>query len=148
MKDNDHSLRKKSTARRKPDADSTVVATPPATVQRGNVQKPVTVTWLIDGEKHSAKFTQAITIGRDETCEVRISDESVSRQHVQIWCEAGQWHIADLESGNGTFLDRVLVHKAILPRKSTLRLGSDGPKLWIKVPGAPGGASVAEIAKH
>jgi len=112
------------------------------------VQKPLTVTWLVNGEKQTAKFTQAITIGRDESCDVSLSDDCVSRQHVQIWCEAGQWHIADLQSGNGTFLDRVLVQKAVLPRKSTLRLGIDGPKIWIKVPGAPGGTSVAEISEH
>ena len=142
MKGNDHRLMKRS------DPESTVVATPPETTGRGGVQKPVTVAWLVDGEKQTAKFTQTITIGRDDSCDVCVKDESVSRQHVQIWCEAGRWHIADLNSGNGTFLDRVLVQEAVLPRKSTLRLGSDGPKIWIKVPGASGGASVAEIAEH
>jgi membrane-bound lytic murein transglycosylase D len=142
MKANDHRLMKRS------DPESTVVATPPETAGRGGVQKPVTVAWLVDGEKQTAKFTQAITIGRDDSCDVCVKDESVSRQHVQIWCEAGRWHIADLNSGNGTFLDRVLVQEAVLPRKSTLRLGSDGPRIRIKVPGASGGASVAEIAEH
>ena len=148
MKDNDHSLMERPAARSEPDAESTIVVDRPETARGGDVQKPVTVTWLVDGEKQTAKFTQAITIGRDACCDVRLSDESVSREHVQIWCEAGQWHIADLESGNGTFLDRVLIHKAILPRKSTLRLGNAGPKLWVKVPGAPRGASVAEITEH
>jgi len=148
MKINDHSLIERSDARRASDPESTVVATPSATAERGDVQKPVTVTWLVDGEKQTAKFTQAITIGRDDSCDVSVSDKSVSRQHVQIWSEAGQWYMADLESGNGTFLDRVLVQKAVLPRKSTLQLGSDGPKIKIKVPGATGGASVAEIAEH
>jgi membrane-bound lytic murein transglycosylase D len=148
MKDKDHSLIERSTADHTPDADRTVVADPPAAARTGDIQKPLTVTWLVDGEKQIAKFTRAITIGRDETCDVRLGDEGVSRQHIQIWCEAGQWHIADLQSGNGTFLDRVLIQKAVLPRKSTLQLGSDGPKVWVKVPGAPGGASVAEIAEH
>lgn len=148
MKEIDHSLIERPTEHPAPDAEHTVVVDPPETPRGGGAQKPVMVTWLVDGEKQTAKFTQAITIGRDATCDVCVSDESVSRQHVQIWCEAGQWHIADLQSGNGTFLDRVLVQKAVLPRKSTLRLGKDGPKIWIKVPGAPGGASVAEIAEH
>lgn len=124
--------------------DSTLVSDPPAAVD----PEPITLRWRVNGKKLTEKFTRPVTIGRDTSCDVRINNKGVSRQHVQIWSEAGQWHIADLDSGNGTFLDNVRVQHATLPHKSTLRLGSDGPQLRIKVPGAHVSASESDITEH
>jgi hypothetical protein len=109
---------------------------------------PITVTWRVDKQKQTAEFTDAITLGRDASCDIRLSHEAVSRAHVKIYPEAGQWHIADLQSANGTLLDRVPIRQAILPQQSTLQLGSAGPTVWIEVPGAEVGASVEDIAEH
>lgn len=126
------------------DGESTLVNEPENSVEL----EPITLIWLVGGQKQTEKFTGPVTIGRHKSCDVRIDDKSVSRQHTRIWAENGQWHIADLDSGNGTFLENLCVHHATLPRKSTLRLGSGGPKIWIKVPGAPIGASVTDITEH
>lgn len=50
-----------------------------------------------------------IVIGRDEDCELVISDIAVSRKHSKIALENGRFIIVDLGSGNGTWLngDRV-----------------------------------------
>jgi membrane-bound lytic murein transglycosylase D len=106
----------------------------------------VSVEWSLVGHTHTAEFRQSATIGRDTSCDVRVSNEGVSRLHAKLYIKNGQWLVRDMGSGNGTFLDDVLIHKAVLPRKSTLRLGNDGPKLRIEAPGAPAGASVEDMA--
>jgi membrane-bound lytic murein transglycosylase D len=126
-------------------ADKTVVG---ETARAGEDPKSITVTWLADGQKQSADFTGEVTIGRDAACEICVSDEGVSRRHVRVYREAGQWYISDLNSGNGTLLDAVRIQKAILPAHSTLRLGRGGPKIWIEASGAPANASVDEFAEH
>jgi hypothetical protein len=130
------------------EARSTVVSTPDAMQRAGADVQPIRVAWLVDDQKQTRAFTNTITLGRDASCDIRLSDEAVSRAHVKIYPEAGQWHIVDLDSANGTLLDRVPIRQAILPRQSTLQLGSAGPTLWIEAPGAEVGASVEEIAEH
>jgi DNA-binding NtrC family response regulator/pSer/pThr/pTyr-binding forkhead associated (FHA) protein len=49
--------------------------------------------------------TGVITVGRDEAADVRIVDESASRQHMRLHIEAGPTlFIEDLDTKNGTFL--------------------------------------------
>lgn len=50
-----------------------------------------------------------IVIGRDEDCQLVISDIAVSRKHSKITLERGRFLLTDLGSGNGTWLngDRV-----------------------------------------
>jgi hypothetical protein len=45
------------------------------------------------------------TIGRDERCNLVISDRQVSRQHARIWLEGDRYLLEDLSSKNGTFLN-------------------------------------------
>ena len=125
--------------------DKTVVSD---TARAGEVTQSITVSWLANGQKQSAEFSGSVTIGRDAACEICIGDEGVSRRHVRVYREAGQWYVTDLNSGNGTLLDAVRIQKAILPALATLRLGRGGPKIWIEASGAPASASVDEFAEH
>jgi len=135
-------------AGRMPDADSTVVvAAPDATGVSAGVQ-PLQVTWLVGDQKQTVELTEPATLGRDASCDVIVCNHKVSRHHVRIYPDGGQWHIADLDSGNGTFLDSVRIQQAILPQRSTLRLGSDGPRLWVEVAGTQASLSTEEIADH
>jgi DNA-binding NtrC family response regulator/pSer/pThr/pTyr-binding forkhead associated (FHA) protein len=65
--------------------------------------------------------TGVLTVGRDETADVRIVDESASRQHARLHIEAGpKLFIEDLDTKNGTFLH----DNRLLPKKrETLQLG-------------------------
>jgi len=61
-------------------------------------------------ENESADTRQAFTqpelrIGRDDTCEIQLNDETVSNQHARLWFRNKQWWIEDLLSTNGTFLN-------------------------------------------
>jgi membrane-bound lytic murein transglycosylase D len=131
-----------------PEADRTVIGIPPGVTDVDGGLQPLRVTWRVGGQKQTAELTGPATIGRDASCDVSIHNDLVSRHHVKLYPDAGQWLIIDLDSGNGTFLDSVRIQQAILPRLSTLRLGSDGPRLWIEVAGAQADASEEEIAAH
>lgn len=52
-------------------------------------------------------FTQPeITIGRDPACECPLQDETASARHARLSYHHGQWWLEDLNSTNGTFLNR------------------------------------------
>src|SRR5690606_18823704 len=47
------------------------------------------------------------TIGRDETCQIRIDDSHVSRKHLEICVRDGCFFVTDLNSTHGTFMNQV-----------------------------------------
>jgi len=72
-------------------------------------KKPsITIFFSIDRKKESQKyFTQAeIMIGRDTHCDLSVMDEALSAHHARITHHHGQWWLEDLNSRNGTFLNR------------------------------------------
>jgi MoxR-like ATPase len=48
---------------------------------------------------------EEIIIGRDASCDLPLNDTDVSRRHARIFKENGIWHLADLDSANGTTLN-------------------------------------------
>jgi pSer/pThr/pTyr-binding forkhead associated (FHA) protein len=68
---------------------------------------------LIQGEANGAEGQGAvwplrgavITIGRDPTCDVSLSDTAISRTHAQITRQPAGYFIADLQSSNGVYLN-------------------------------------------
>lgn len=64
----------------------------------------------IRGRKGSAirrSFTQReVLLGRDPHCDLRIANRSVSARHALLSFHDGQWWLNDLESTNGTRLNR------------------------------------------
>ena len=46
-----------------------------------------------------------VAVGRDESADVVIPDESLSRRHFVIVCEGGHYLLKDLNSQNGTWVD-------------------------------------------
>jgi pSer/pThr/pTyr-binding forkhead associated (FHA) protein len=49
--------------------------------------------------------TQEIIIGRDTSCELTLSDDTVSARHARLSFHHKQWWLEDLHSTNGTFLN-------------------------------------------
>ena len=45
-------------------------------------------------------------IGRDTNCDLSIMDEALSAHHARLTHHHGQWWLEDLNSTNGTFLNR------------------------------------------
>ena len=46
-----------------------------------------------------------VAVGRDETADLTIPDNTLSRRHFLIWWEGGRFRIKDLNSQNGTWVD-------------------------------------------
>lgn len=61
--------------------------------------------------------------GRANGCEVRISDTEVSRQHARIEYSNGRFHIADMGSTNGTFLNEARVVRSPLKNGDLIGVG-------------------------
>ena len=73
-------------------------------------QKKLGITFYIKTEagKESIKpFLQPeIMIGRDTNCDLSVIDEALSAHHARVTFHHGQWWLEDLNSTNGTFLNR------------------------------------------
>jgi hypothetical protein len=66
----------------------------------------------------------AVLIGRDPTCDLVLSDGSVSRRHARIERRGPQWFVVDQGSANGTFLDSQRVTDGAMRNGQELRFGS------------------------
>lgn len=84
-------------------------------------------------EKSDYTFTQPFRCGRDKSCEVRLSDTGVSRFHAEFWFSDGNWWILDLQSANGTYVDRKRVERAPISARAIVELGENGPLLSLMV---------------
>lgn len=69
------------------------------------------------GNESQRFFAQSeIMIGRDTHCDLSMNDETMSAHHARIMHHHGQWWLEDLNSTNGTFLnkERLTTHAVII----------------------------------
>ncbi len=88
------------------------------------------IPWIsVFSESESSDQKQIFTkpelrIGRDPTCDIQLSDDTVSNQHARLWYRNKQWWIEDLLSTNGTFLnDERVETPTILINEDEIRIG-------------------------
>ncbi|NIA20478.1 MAG: FHA domain-containing protein [Anaerolineaceae bacterium] len=73
----------------------------------------------------SFPLTRMITlIGRDETCDIVLADETVSREHGQIEQHMTDWVYTNL-SDNGTWINRKKVERLVLKNGDTIEVGGE-----------------------
>ena len=65
-----------------------------------------------------------ITVGTHDSCDLRLTDPAVSRQHFEIVLVPTGYRIRDLDSLNGVKLDGLRVFDAVVDRACTIELGS------------------------
>ena len=53
----------------------------------------------------------SLVIGRSSRCDLAVADRCLSRQHLRLFQEDGQWMVEDLGSRNGTRINGVLISK-------------------------------------
>ncbi|MBX3251282.1 MAG: sigma 54-interacting transcriptional regulator [Myxococcales bacterium] len=75
-------------------------------------------------ETHTFDERDAIQLGAADENDLVLRDETVSRHHCRIFQEAGQYMIRDLDSTNGTFVNRVRIREAWLKPGCTVTLGT------------------------
>ncbi len=79
------------------------------------------------------RFTQSFHIGRDHDCALRLNDAHVSRKHVAVSFDNGEWRIRDLKSANGMFVKNRRVETASVDGTLSVTLGANGPVLTFEV---------------
>jgi hypothetical protein len=65
-----------------------------------------------------------VLVGREPTCDVVLTDGSVSRKHARLEKRARGWTVLDQGSANGTFVDSQRVTETVLRSGQELRFGS------------------------
>jgi len=95
---------------------------------KARIGVPITLD-IISGEIHLGTRTEFINrsaiVGRSENCEIRIEDETISRQHFAIEYRDGSFYIQDLETTNGTYLNGVrLTHKRRIVKNDKIKAGA------------------------
>ncbi len=87
-----------------------------------------------DGTTHEKRFFKPVSIGRGPSNEIDFADDRVSRYHAVLWAEEGAWRVRDLDSANGTFIDRAAVDgSSTLPQSCELRFHANGPTVSVHV---------------
>ena len=72
-------------------------------------KKPgLTISFKIgEGQESMREFLQPeVIVGRDTNCDLSVMDEALSAHHARLTHHHGQWWLEDLNSTNGTFLNR------------------------------------------
>jgi membrane-bound lytic murein transglycosylase D len=81
------------------------------------------------GDEREYRFQSSFTIGRNEDCDVCIKSEFVSRTHVSVTPENGEWWIIDLNSSNGVYVGDQRIVRTALKEQHLIRLGIRGPEV-------------------
>ncbi|MEP7306579.1 MAG: FHA domain-containing protein [Acidobacteriota bacterium] len=89
------------------------------------------------------RFSHTFYIGREVDCDVHVEDAQVSRKHVMVSFEHGQWRIHNQRSGNGVFVNGRRVETASIGSGLTIRLGAEGPSLLMELESRPPAPSPA-----
>jgi DNA-binding winged helix-turn-helix (wHTH) protein len=55
--------------------------------------------------RHWTLNTDNVVMGRGDECDITLNDRQVSRQHIRIYRQDSQYHIEDLSSKNGTWVN-------------------------------------------
>jgi len=94
---------------------------------------------LVDANGQKVKehfFSQCFTAGRSEDNDIVVQHGDVSRHHLEVKQENGEWWIYDLNSTNGIYIqDRLVNQKAILHFPVSVFLGNSDISLHIQLPG-------------
>ena len=99
----------------------------------------ILLTWVDEGSRSAEKrFFQPVCIGREPSNDIELADVRVSRFHAILWAEDGAWHIKDLNSANGTFIENSRVSGSrMLPQSCELRFHPNGPTVYVTVTKSP-----------
>jgi hypothetical protein len=76
---------------------------------------------VVDGAERP--LTPSLRIGRSPSCDLVLTDDSVSRRHAEIALRGGRCAIRDLGSCNGTWVNGRSITRAELRRGDELQVG-------------------------
>jgi pSer/pThr/pTyr-binding forkhead associated (FHA) protein len=76
-----------------------------------------------NSRKKLVELAGRVTLGRLATTEVPITDGKASREHARIFEQAGEWHIVDLNSTNGTLVNDARITRRALRDGDEITIG-------------------------
>ncbi|HEY8151479.1 MAG TPA: FHA domain-containing protein [Vicinamibacteria bacterium] len=85
-------------------------------------------------------------VGRDATCDIVVSDGSVSRKHARLERRGDTWTVVDQGSANGTFVDSQRIVESPLQSGQELRFGAISYRVEIEGADDDMGATVVTSA--
>lgn len=65
-----------------------------------------------------------VTLGRVGSVEVPLADAKASREHARVFEQGGEWHVVDLNSTNGTFVNGAKVTRRVLRPGDEITIGT------------------------
>lgn len=78
----------------------------------------------LDGQRVGVELTQEqVHIGRDPECKVHIPTTTISRRHLRIFNRGEEYHVEDLDSTNGTYVNGVKVKRCTLRNNDQITVG-------------------------
>ena len=85
-------------------------------------------------------------VGRDPTCDVVVSDGSVSRKHARLELRGDTWTVVDQGSANGTFVDSQRIVESAIRSGQELRFGAIPFRVEIEGEDDDSGATIVQSA--
>ncbi|MHC4780203.1 MAG: FHA domain-containing protein, partial [Planctomycetota bacterium] len=77
----------------------------------------------LSGETYQLNFGDTVVVGRDETCNIPVMEDGVSRRHFALEGKGFSFIVTDLGSTNGTLVNGKPVHTKVLRHSDHLRIG-------------------------
>ena len=94
----------------------------------------VLATWrTTEGELCEREFYSEFIIGRDFHADVRMKDDRVSRRHLRVYPVNNEWHVKDLDSLNGSYVDGESIDDIKVDPELDVSLDKHGPKVRLLV---------------
>ena len=94
----------------------------------------VLATWTDDkGELREQEFDGRFLIGRDFKADIRLWDDRISRQHLEVYPVGSDWCIKDLSSLNGSYVDGNPIDVKKIDQNLEVSLDKAGPKVQLAV---------------
>ena len=95
-----------------------------------NEEAQTATTYLLTIEPQDTQGTEyplaeEVFLGRDEECEITISDSFTSHRHARIFLEENTLYLEDLTSTNGTFVNGKKIEKPhLLEQRDRIQIGN------------------------
>jgi hypothetical protein len=94
----------------------------------------VLATWrTTEGELCEREFHTEFIVGRDFHADVRLKDDRVSRRHLRVYPVNNEWHVQDLDSLNGSYVDGESIEEVKVDPELDVTLDKHGPKVHLLV---------------
>jgi len=91
---------------------------------RSNVDTTEAAAWVVDGFGIAHALAAKTTVGRKNEGELVVLASSVSREHAELVKKDAGWHIRDLGSRNGTFVDGTRAQGRVnLGERTVIKIG-------------------------